>query len=421
MASRAHTRQQPKYDLWPYKRRTTGGSITKNYRRVEFTKIHLHRMFESNPSRNGAARTHTKMWRGGGTLLNPKYPRQYSAGGYGWNSIFTDNRVSFGLNVEHEFIQNNPSVKTNKQTINCTHPSKNALRPALPPFDSFQQPPGSRPSHPNLLQVFCSHIVEVLQAGHLQVIMDPGKELLELSLHQELLQPLDSFFFHHGKECYVWSPWWTRSLPQAGHHVMHLSFKEQHQIIWFDFTDMYACTTFCACNICQLLKNLIHPNFSQCLEIGKYCRFSPGIFKVMVGMLHIGKGINRWGTGEQVLTPPPPSKEWGGGHCSPAPTLGDQTHDWKALPSLVSVCFTLRWLFFRNTAWRWSKNQSSVTGRNLIEYFLIGLAKKKKHLQNRLSAIGLGVSRYFHILCTENTVTHRDCSENRHVTLCIQH
>ena len=81
VASRAHTRQQSKYDLWPCKRRTTRASITKNYRRVEFTKIHLHRKFESNPSRNGAARVHTKMWRGGGTLLNPKYPPAVSCRG----------------------------------------------------------------------------------------------------------------------------------------------------------------------------------------------------------------------------------------------------------------------------------------------------------------------------------------------------
>ena len=41
----------PKYDLWPYKRRNTGGSITKNKRRVDFTKIHLHTKFERNLSR----------------------------------------------------------------------------------------------------------------------------------------------------------------------------------------------------------------------------------------------------------------------------------------------------------------------------------------------------------------------------------
>ena len=65
VACRAHTRFPPKYDLWPYKRRNTGGSITKNYRRVDFTKIHLHTRFERNPSRNAAVRAHrmwTKIW-----------------------------------------------------------------------------------------------------------------------------------------------------------------------------------------------------------------------------------------------------------------------------------------------------------------------------------------------------------------------
>ena len=77
VACRAHTRFPPKYDLWPYKRRNTRGSITKNNRRVDFTKIYLHTKFERNPSRNAAVRAHTRMWRGGGsgiTLLNPKYP-----------------------------------------------------------------------------------------------------------------------------------------------------------------------------------------------------------------------------------------------------------------------------------------------------------------------------------------------------------
>ena len=62
VACRAHTRYPPKYDLWPYKRRNTGVSITKNNRRVEFTKIHLHTKFERNPSRNAAVRAHTRMW-----------------------------------------------------------------------------------------------------------------------------------------------------------------------------------------------------------------------------------------------------------------------------------------------------------------------------------------------------------------------
>ena len=81
VASRAHTRQQSKYDLWPCKRRTTGAS-----------KIQFHRKFESNPSRNGAARARTKMWRGGhggagGTLLNPKYPPAVSCRGIQWFSM----------------------------------------------------------------------------------------------------------------------------------------------------------------------------------------------------------------------------------------------------------------------------------------------------------------------------------------------
>ena len=75
VACRAHTRFPPKYDLWPYKRPNTGGSITKNNRRVDFTTIHLHTKFERNPSRNAAVRAHTRMWRCCGvTLLNPKYP-----------------------------------------------------------------------------------------------------------------------------------------------------------------------------------------------------------------------------------------------------------------------------------------------------------------------------------------------------------
>ena len=62
VACRAHTRYPPKYDLWPYKRRNTGGSITKNNKRVEFTKIHLHTKFERKPSRNAFVRAHTRMW-----------------------------------------------------------------------------------------------------------------------------------------------------------------------------------------------------------------------------------------------------------------------------------------------------------------------------------------------------------------------
>ena len=58
VACRAHTIFPPKYDLWPYTRRNTGGSITKNNRPVEFTMIHLHTKFERNPSRNAVDRAH---------------------------------------------------------------------------------------------------------------------------------------------------------------------------------------------------------------------------------------------------------------------------------------------------------------------------------------------------------------------------
>ena len=37
VSCRPHTRHQPKYDLWPYKRRNTGGSITKYNRFVDLT------------------------------------------------------------------------------------------------------------------------------------------------------------------------------------------------------------------------------------------------------------------------------------------------------------------------------------------------------------------------------------------------
>ena len=62
VACRAYTRFPPKYDLWPHKRRNTGGSITKNKRPVDFPKIHLHTKFERTPSRNAAVRAHTRMW-----------------------------------------------------------------------------------------------------------------------------------------------------------------------------------------------------------------------------------------------------------------------------------------------------------------------------------------------------------------------
>ena len=37
-----HTQEcEPKYDLWPYKRWNTEGSITKNYRCVDLTMMHI--------------------------------------------------------------------------------------------------------------------------------------------------------------------------------------------------------------------------------------------------------------------------------------------------------------------------------------------------------------------------------------------
>ena len=77
VACRAHTRYQPKYDLWPYKRRNTGGSITKNNRCVEFTKIHLHTKFERKPSRNAVVRAHTRMW----TKIWPSPYKRRNTGG----------------------------------------------------------------------------------------------------------------------------------------------------------------------------------------------------------------------------------------------------------------------------------------------------------------------------------------------------
>ena len=55
------TKLPPKYDIWPYKRLNTGCSITKNNKCVDFTKIHLHTKFERNPSRNAVVRAHTRI------------------------------------------------------------------------------------------------------------------------------------------------------------------------------------------------------------------------------------------------------------------------------------------------------------------------------------------------------------------------
>ena len=57
---------EPKYDLWPYKRRNTGGSITKNYSCVDLTIMHMCLTFERNPSRKcglqSAHKISTKIW-----------------------------------------------------------------------------------------------------------------------------------------------------------------------------------------------------------------------------------------------------------------------------------------------------------------------------------------------------------------------
>ena len=60
VACRAQTRFAPKYDLWPYKRRNTGGSITKNFRCVDLTMMHICTKFERNLSRNVACRAHKR-------------------------------------------------------------------------------------------------------------------------------------------------------------------------------------------------------------------------------------------------------------------------------------------------------------------------------------------------------------------------
>ena len=108
VACRAHTRFPPKYDLWPYKRRNTGGSITKNNRRVDFTKIHLHTKFERNPSRNAAVRAHTRMWRGGVTLLNPKYPPAVPAG---------DTIITFKIHYKHTNITHIAMFQSHKSAF----------------------------------------------------------------------------------------------------------------------------------------------------------------------------------------------------------------------------------------------------------------------------------------------------------------
>ena len=70
VACRAH-RFPPKYDIWPYKRQNTGGSITKMNRCVDFTKIHLQTKDDRNPSRNAAVRAHTRNFHQSVTYVQP--------------------------------------------------------------------------------------------------------------------------------------------------------------------------------------------------------------------------------------------------------------------------------------------------------------------------------------------------------------
>ena len=64
-----HTLNEAEYDLWPYKRRNTEGSITKSYRFVDLTVMHVCEKFDRNQSRNVACEKHkishkisTKIW-----------------------------------------------------------------------------------------------------------------------------------------------------------------------------------------------------------------------------------------------------------------------------------------------------------------------------------------------------------------------
>ena len=102
VACRAHKRFPPKYDLWPYKRRNTGGSITKNNRHVEFTMIHLHTKFERNPSRNAAVRAHIRMW-----TKNDLWP--YKRRNTGGSVTKNNTRLDFTKIHLHTKFERNPS------------------------------------------------------------------------------------------------------------------------------------------------------------------------------------------------------------------------------------------------------------------------------------------------------------------------
>ena len=92
---------EPKYDLWPYKRRYTGGSITKNYSCVDLTMMHICTKFERNPSQNVAYRAHTR--------FPPKYDlwpyKRRNTGG----SITKNNRCV-------DFYQDTPPYKIWKKS-----------------------------------------------------------------------------------------------------------------------------------------------------------------------------------------------------------------------------------------------------------------------------------------------------------------
>ena len=79
---------EQKYDLWPYKRRNTEGSITKNYRCVDLTMMHICTKFERNPSTNVACKAHNK--------FPPKYDLwSYKRRNIGGSITKNNSRVDF--------------------------------------------------------------------------------------------------------------------------------------------------------------------------------------------------------------------------------------------------------------------------------------------------------------------------------------
>ena len=90
VACRAHTTFPPKYDLWPYKRRNAGGSITKKNRRVDFTKIHLHTKYERNPSSNAAVRAQTRNFNQSVTPVCPLHMTEWYSWSFQLGCVFGD-------------------------------------------------------------------------------------------------------------------------------------------------------------------------------------------------------------------------------------------------------------------------------------------------------------------------------------------